>query len=214
MKNSDRYAIPGNENYEPGSSDTVLKNYLQITSKEKIEHIEAIELRRAELELAELVKQNQTLTARDICNFHELWLGDIYAFAGQYRTVNMSKSGFPFAAPTLIPTLMQTFEVDFLKRYTPCHEQEHDVLADVLGKTHAELIIIHPFREGNGRLARLLANLMALQANMPPLNYTSIDQTTNPEGFDRYIKAIHTAFAGDTHAIQQIFSKLLEDSIN
>ena len=126
----------------------------------------------------------------------------------------MSKSDFPFAAPNLIPTLMQSFEVNFLRRYTPCREQEHDVLADILGTTHAELIIIHPFREGNGRLARLLANLMALQANLPPLNYKSIDQTANPDGFKRYINAIHAAFAGDTHGIQQIFRKLLEDSIN
>jgi len=36
--------------------------------------------------------------------------------------------------------------------------------ATALAEVHAELILIHPFREGNGRLARLLALLMALQA--------------------------------------------------
>ncbi len=33
--------------------------------------------------------------------------------------------------------------------------------------THTELILVHPFREGNGRLTRLLNTLMALQAGLP-----------------------------------------------
>lgn len=43
------------------------------------------------------------------------------------------------------------------------------------------------FRKGNGRTARLLSDLMAMQANTPPLNYASIDQTQNPIGFETYI---------------------------
>ena len=179
-----------------------------------MDQIEASELQRTELELEEIVEKDQTFSANDICNFHELWLGDIYPFAGKYRTVSMSKAGFPFAAPNLIPKLMQEFEKKFLKKNTPCHETSMEDLATALGATHAELIIIHPFREGNGRLSRLLANLMAMQANMPPLNYASIDQTENPEGFENYIKAIHANFSGNTQPIQNIFLKLLEDSIS
>ncbi len=213
MKSTDRYSIPENEGYEPNSNDEVLKNYLHVTSKQKMDQIEANELQRAELELEEIVEQNQIFTIDDICNFHELWLGDIYSFAGKYRTVSMSKAGFPFAAPNFIPKLMQEFENNFLKKYTPCHEADMNTLAAILGSTHAELIIIHPFREGNGRLSRLLANLMAMQADMPQLNYASIDQLNNPNGFQNYIKAIHAAFSGNTAPIQTIFYKLLEDSI-
>ena len=36
---------------------------------------------------------------------------------------------------------------------------------------HAEPILIHPFREGNGRCARLLATLMGLQAGLPALDF-------------------------------------------
>ncbi|WP_213069399.1 Fic family protein [Methylomicrobium album] len=40
---------------------------------------------------------------------------------------------------------------------------------------HVELILAHPFREGNGRLARLLADIMAVQAGYGTLDYTSWD---------------------------------------
>jgi cell filamentation protein len=78
---------------------------------------------------------------------------------------------------------------------------------------HLELILIHPFREGNGRTARLLADLMAMQANRPPLNYIAIDQTKNQQGFNDYILAIHAGLAGNYEPIQRIFKILLKQSI-
>jgi len=42
-----------------------------------------------------------------------------------------------------------------------------------LAVVHTELVLIHPFRaEGNGRVARMLATLMALQAGLPPLDFS------------------------------------------
>ena len=40
-------------------------------------------------------------------------------------------------------------------------------IAAALAIVHAELILIHPFRDGNGRLARMLSTLMGLQARLP-----------------------------------------------
>ena len=42
-----------------------------------------------------------------------------------------------------------------------------------IAETQVELIPIHPFREGNGRLARLLADVMAVQAGQDPLDYSA-----------------------------------------
>lgn len=79
-----------------------------------------------------------------------------------------------FANPNFISNLMEKFEKDFLAKYTPCHFENIDELAYALGIVHIEFILIHPFREGNGRTARLLANLMAMQAKKPPMNFTDI----------------------------------------
>lgn len=67
---------------------------------------------------------------------------------------------------------------------------------------HTELILIHPFREGNGRLARLLATLMALQAGLPPLDFSDFEQERQEEyfiavryGLDRNYKPMGKVFA-------------------
>lgn len=48
-----------------------------LNEKEKMDQLEANELQRTELELEEIVEKEQVFTAADICNFHELWLGDL-----------------------------------------------------------------------------------------------------------------------------------------
>lgn len=212
-KKSGRYSVPIEEGFEPGSNDEVLKNTLGITTKEEMDILEERELERTELELVALFDENHQFTADDICNIHELWLGDIYPFAGKFRTVNMSKGDFLFAQSGRIAALMNTFEKDYLAKYTPCHSENENELAHALGVVHVELIIIHPFREGNGRVARLLSDLMAIQAKRSSLIYSLIDQTENEQGFDNYIKAIHAGFSGNYEPIAKIFKTLLGQSV-
>ncbi|MGQ3892370.1 Fic/DOC family protein [Legionella sp. CNM-4043-24] len=207
-----RYKVPTDEDYEPGSNDSVLKNLLGIKRSEVIEQVEAQELLRIGLELVALYDANYQFLAEDICNIHELWLAGIYAFAGKYRTVMMSKDGFPFANPERIPQLMAVFESNYLQKYTPCNGLSDKELAEAIGIVHVELIIIHPFREGNGRVARLLANLMALQAGKDMLNYAAIDRTINPNGYKNYINSIHEGFCGHYEGIKNIFLELFKDS--
>jgi cell filamentation protein len=66
---------------------------------------------------------------------------------------------------------------------------------------HAELILIHPFREGNGRCARLLATLMGLQAGLPALDFGGIRGETKR----RYISAVHAALDRDYRPMTGIF---------
>lgn len=82
--NAVKYVVPANEDCEPDSQNLVLKNHLNITDKKTIEQAEAQELMRTELELINIFDEHHQFTAEDICNIHELWLGDIYPFAGNY----------------------------------------------------------------------------------------------------------------------------------
>jgi cell filamentation protein len=83
-------------------------------------------------------------------------------------------------------------------------------LAKALGIVHMELIVIHPFREGNGRVARMLANLMALQAGKDIIDYATIDRTTSPEGYDHYITAIQEGFYENYEKIINIFFEMVK----
>jgi len=61
-----------------------------------------------------------------------------------------------------------------LRVYTPCNFADKEKVIEALANVHTELVLIHPFREGNGRLARMLAIMMGLQAGLPPLNFSRI----------------------------------------
>ena len=66
--------------------------------------------------------------------------------------MNISKCGFSFASSAFIPKLMTEFEQNVLFKYTPCHFNVRDDLPHALAVDHVEFLLIHPFREGNGRL--------------------------------------------------------------
>jgi cell filamentation protein len=51
-----------------------------------------------------------------------------------------------------------------------------DALIKAMAIVHVEFILVHPFREGNGRLARLLADAMAVQAGYGTLDYGAWDK--------------------------------------
>lgn len=82
------------------------------------------------------------------------------------------------------------------------------VLVNKLGVTivHIEVILIHPFREGNGRLSRLLANIMALQAGWPNLDFSAWDRDKS-----RYFAAIRAGL-DDSAPMQKLVRPVLRES--
>jgi hypothetical protein len=108
------------------------------------------------------------------CELHRLWLGPIYAWAGEYRTINIGKGGFQFAHAPLIPRLMRELERGALRRHTPCRYSDEPSVAHALAEVHAELVLVHPFCDGNGRWRDYWRVLMALQAGLRPLDFRPI----------------------------------------
>lgn len=68
---------------------------------------------------------------------------------------------------------------------------------------HGELILVHPFCDGNGRLARLLAPLMALQAGLPPLDFAPLAG----RGRRACIGGIRTAVGGNYVPLAAMFGR-------
>jgi cell filamentation protein len=74
---------------------------------------------------------------------------------------------------------------------------------------HTELILIHPFRDGNGRCARLLAVLMGLQAGLPLLDFGGI----RGDEKHRYINAVHAGLDQNYKPMTQIFQRVIERTL-
>lgn len=210
MISTGRYDTSGlpEDQQEPGSAGTILKNLLGITTRQKMEIVEAEALWMAQSSLLEQIEQNQSFTARDICFMHRLWLGRIYPWAGEYRQVNISKGGFTFAMAHTIPELMSAFERNQLKRFTPCNFTDHDEIAHALAEVHVELMLIHPFREGNGRLGRLVATLMALQAGLPLLDFSNWTVGKREE----YFSAVRSGLDKNYTPMTQLFLNIIRQS--
>jgi cell filamentation protein len=213
MKNSNKYNTTGmiEAEYEPGSNNKVLKNLLAITSKEQIDFVESQALITIQNHLMDYFKKNHSFTEKDIKYIHKIWLKKIYPWAGKYRTVNMTKGNFPFAAAEFIPNLMKEFELNFLTKYTPSIFETTEEIITALSIVHIEFILIHPFREGNGRLGRILSIFMALQAGLPLLNFDSITQ--NLEVKNKYFQAIRKGALLDYAPMKEIFKLIIEDSL-
>ena len=194
---------------QPGSQSRVLRNLLGIRRKKEMDRIEAVEQLRALQKLLEIYGADHSFTAEDIRIIHKLWLVKIYSWAGQYRSVNISKSGFSFAVAREIPKLMMQFEKDILAKYTPCRAgQPLEGIARALAVVHVELVLIHPFREGNGRVARLLAILMALQAGLPVLEFGGLRGRTK-----EYIAAIHAGISREYGPMADIFLRVIRRTL-
>ena len=212
MKHSPKYDTSGliEVQHEPGSHGRVLRNKLGIKSRREMDRAEGEAKEIALKWLAGMYSMSHRFTAKDICLIHKVWLGDIYEWAGNYRQVNVSKGDFPFAGVAQIPKLMRDFEREVLKKFTPCNFKTREEVARAIATVHVELVLIHPFREGNGRAARLLADLMALQTNLPPLNYWGIRGKKRQEYFHAVQEGINRNYAPMTEIFISVLKRTLK----
>jgi cell filamentation protein len=200
-----RYQASGSEGqYAKNSGEQVLANKLGIADVNDIDDAELVLLEQLYRSVFEERFPVGLLTVEMLKNWHHRWLGNVYEWAGQERTVNISKGGFMFAPSAQLPKLLNDFDVKYLARYTPCSGMSESQLIEAIAVTHVELILIHPFREGNGRLSRLLADVMAVQGGYKPLDYQSWEQNKT-----QYISAIHAGISMDYEPMQHWVSEAL-----
>lgn len=156
------------------SNTNVLKNKLGITDE--------AELKKAEREITSLrtaqLLQNPirgTFDFNFLKKIHQILFGDIYAWAGKTRNVNISKGNqfcrCEFIEEQMNIVMQQLKEEDYLSG------MEVERLAFRLAFYLGEINAIHPFREGNGRTQRMFVGLLA-ERNGYYLDFTKI---TNEE---------------------------------
>lgn len=191
-----KYELPSNEG-------EVLPNLLDLTRPEDIAEAEFEGFTEAEIILTEELEEATRFTSVDVQRLHALALGRLYAFAGKWRDVNLSKGGFTFAAARFLPETMAAFDRDVLAKLD--YSGDRDRLIVDIATVHAELLFIHPFREGNGRTARVLANLMARRAGNGTPRWEMIDEI----GFDAYVKAVQAAAGQHYHPMATIIRAIL-----
>lgn len=183
----------------------VLPNKLGLTVKEDVEKEEATGFIKASILLIRELTSDTKFTTKYILGIHKLALDHLYTFAGKLRTVNISKGGFSFPPAMHLENSMAAFQKEILDKLKNNPQNDADLIDD-LARVHGELLFIHPFREGNGRTARLLANLMAFKAGRDLLSFERLD---SEEMFAKYIHAVQRVGMKDYEPMKEIISYLL-----
>lgn len=152
-----RYDATGSEGeWQPDAEGGVLRNRLALTRKKDVDYAETELL--DDLYLNVLTQPFNYLAFNDIQTWHRQWLGNLYDWAGTLRSVNMGKGDFQFASANQLPRLVKDFEKNYLQRFPDLPKIPNKEVVQYLAESHVEFILIHPFREGNGRISRLLLN--------------------------------------------------------
>ena len=97
----------------------------------------------------------------------------------------LSKAGHQFLPFSFIPMGMSYLDREFLSKLHVDYEDSKNLIEDI-AIVHCELIHIHPFREGNGRTARIFADLMTNRAEYPSLKLNKFREDNYPQ----YIHAL------------------------
>ncbi|MBP3580217.1 MAG: Fic family protein [Clostridia bacterium] len=151
----------------------ILKNKLNIrdskllkTAEEEITLIKQMEL------LKNPIKGN--FSKAHLMNIHKFIFEDIYSFAGKIRREQISKADTMFYPPDLIDRELDKVFAK-IKEKNMLKETDEEKVFDNLAYVMAELNIIHPFREGNGRSIREFIRLMAKRMGYD-LNWGNVDK--------------------------------------
>lgn len=169
----------------------VLKNRLGITHQNKLEEVEAslTAWRSYQLSIKPLAGNFDFAHLKSL---HRYLFGDIYEWAGQTRTIDISRGSTRFANANHIEKSAQAI-FNKLKSDNFLVDLAENEFSERIAYYFGEINALHPFREGNGRTQRELINHIAYRNGF----YIEWQYMTQAE----MIKASIESFNGDCSRI-------------
>lgn len=164
---ADPYVYPGTD---------VLRNVPGLRDRDELAALEAsvTALALAELEVVRLPGKYDLAHLQD---FHRQVFGDVYPWAGQLRSVAISKPGAVFC----LPQHLASYAEDVLGRLARdrwLRDRPREVFLDGLSGLWGDLNALHPFRDGNGRSTRAFLRQLSADADWP-LGWAGLDPGAN-----------------------------------
>jgi Fic family protein len=163
-----------------GETAFILSEGLTVSGKSLREHQEVAGHARAIELLYDLLKQNKPITENDLFALHQAVqtsvVIDIYQPIGAWKrepngtyalTSDNKQTFIDYATPADVPALMTEW-LAILNTTLELTLDKDKALA-AYSDLHLAFVRIHPFADGNGRMARLIANLPVLKSGLPPI---------------------------------------------
>lgn len=178
--------------FYPPPDDRTLRNLFDERDPQVLARLEYVETTERQRELmAGEVAIAQTYDAAHVRAIHRHLFQDVYEWAGQYRTVNMAKGvGRGFADVTTGEIDRYLADVQRLVRGTEWSRLEREEFGERAATVFAYLNQAHPFREGNGRTAKVFMEHVAQQSRftlryerVPPEMWNQASMLSRPDMF-------------------------------
>lgn len=184
-------------------TELVIKEGITIGGKTVNEHLETINHVKGIEYLKEIVKKKVDISEEIIKELHKIILSSIDdSEAGNYRRTNVRIVGANHLPPQSIkiPRLMNEF-IDWY------YENERKIsISEMAAELHYRLVMIHPFIDGNGRVARLLMNLYLMRNGYPPGIVLKVDRR-------KYYRVLNEANLGRMKNYENFIGRAIERSL-
>jgi len=192
-------AIEGNTLTLP-ETKLVLEAGITIGGKSLREHLEATNNARAFDLIENMATKKKKIEHAVIQHIHEVVMAGILEDAGKYRTRNVRITGADKTPPDWSKVTRQMDELtEKIAQY-----KGHPV--EVASFLHHGFVRIHPFIDGNGRVARLLTNLYLIARGYPPV-------VLKVEDRGKYYRFLRAADAGNFGLFVNFIAKAVNDSL-
>lgn len=176
---------------DPDEIDGLIPSHITIQSQ--LNEWEAANILKAEIWLFSNSNHDDFLSINFTRQLHARMFGDTWTWAGQFRLTERNIGVSPFTITTDLNNLLEDV------RYQVIHESFP--MDEIAYRFHHRLVAIHPFPNGNGRHARLMTDLLLIQAGEP--RFTWGKERLEAEGPVRkkYINALKDADKRDYFAL-------------
>jgi Fic family protein len=202
-------AIEGNQ-LDVGETRLVVEQGITLAGKSLKDQSEAKNLSAALDLLSEMASaEARAITENEIRQLHTLVLRDINdEYAGRYRDIDVVISGSKFSVKPPIEVLPAMHE---FSSWLAAASMPHDKFASADGllrsvAAHTWFVTIHPFVDGNGRVARMLTNLMLARFGFPIAIISTTDRS-------RYYDALEESQSTDLSAMTQLAMECVLESL-
>lgn len=174
----------------------VLENKLGIASEMELarEEERLTKVRALELLKGGLLDSFEVGTFAGLSSIHRHLFQDVYDFAGECRTVKISKGNFRFASTMYLPAALDA--IDGMPQGT----------FDEIVEKYVEMNVAHPFREGNGRSMRIWLDVILKKELGRVVDWSLVDK-------EDYLLAMERSPVRDTE-IKELLKAALTDAID
>lgn len=176
----------------------VIEEGITVGGKPLSEHLEAKNTSDA-YNLVEGLARERELDHTTIQEIHEVVMMGLVEEAGRYRTKNVRITGAIKTPPSFnkVPGLVDELLNNLEPIIHPIKKAAY---------FHHGLVEIHPFIDGNGRVARLLTDLLLIKSGYPPIILRTDDRA-------KYYRWLRTADAGNLGPFAEFIARAVEESL-